>query len=188
MTIREPICGELVCLVPLSTDSVGDWVRWMDDPGTTRYLYAPGEEPKTPHTPSSLLDWGRRILADPDRIVFGLSEQPGGRLVGDARLTPVARNRARFSIMIGVGEYRGRGIGTEATRLVCRYGFTRMALREILLDVDPRNVPAVRAYHRVGFEAEGITTMRLRRSRWLQVEAAQRDLYTGPPDSTRPPT
>ena len=183
MTIREPICGDLVCLVPLSTDSVGDWVRWMDDPGTTRYLYAPGEKPQTPHTPSSLLDWGRRILADPERIVFGLEERDGRRLVGDARLTPIGRTRARFSIMIGVGDYRGRGIGTEATRLVCRYGFDKMALREILLDVDPRNVPAVRAYRRVGFEAEGITTMRLRRSRWLQVESEIRTRYTGPPPS-----
>jgi RimJ/RimL family protein N-acetyltransferase len=63
-----------------------------------------------------------------------------------------------------------------------------MALREILLDVDPRNEPAVRAYQRVGFEAEGITTMRLRRSRWLRVEQGRRSLYTGPPESPGPPS
>jgi RimJ/RimL family protein N-acetyltransferase len=162
VTIREPICGRLVCLAPLSTDDVGEWVRWMDDPGTTRYLYAPGDEPKQPHTPSSLLDWGRRILSDPVRVVFALEDRDSGRLIGDARLTPVGRGRAKFSIMIGLGEFRGRGIGTEATALVCRYGFDRLALREIVLDVDPRNQPAVRAYRTVGFEHDGATTMRLR--------------------------
>jgi diamine N-acetyltransferase len=171
VTIREPICGRLVCLVPLSTDSVGDWVRWMDDPGTTRYLYAPGERPPAPHTPSSLLDWGRRILADPERVVFGLQERDGGRLVGDARLTRGGRGRAKFSIMIGVGEFRGRGIGGEATAMVCHYGFTQLQLREIMLEVDPRNEPAVRAYLRTGFERARGNGMRLTRARWRELRA-----------------
>jgi len=171
VTIREPICGRLVCLVPLSTDSVGDWVRWMDDPGTTRYLYAPGERPPAPHTPSSLPDWGRRILADPERVVFGLQEREGGRLVGDARLTPAGRGRAKFSIMIGVGDFRGRGIGGEATGMVCRYGFAELQLREIMLEVDPRNEPAVRAYLANGFEHGRGNGMRLTRPRWLEQTA-----------------
>jgi RimJ/RimL family protein N-acetyltransferase len=188
MTIREPICGRLVCLAPLSTEFVGEWVRWMDDPGTTRYLYAPGERPPQPHTPSSLLDWGRRILSDTERVVFALEECEAGRLIGDARLTPIGRGRAKFSIMIGLAEYRGRGIGTEATALVCGYGFEALALREIVLDVDPRNEPAVRAYRRVGFEHDGAITMRLQRD-WLrplepatagQVDSAAREPRSGP--------
>ncbi|HEX2587537.1 MAG TPA: GNAT family protein [Gaiellales bacterium] len=172
MTIREPICGRLVCLAPLSTESVGDWVRWMEDPDTTRYLYAPGERPSQPPTPSGLLDWGRRILSDPERVVFALRDSESRQLIGDARLTPVGRRRAKFSIMIGVGEFRGRGLGTEATTLVCRYGFDRMGLSEIVLDVDPRNEPAVRAYRTVGFEHDGAITMRLPRSRFRPVVAS----------------
>lgn len=171
MTIREPICGRLVCLAPLSTESVGDWVRWMEDPGTTRYLYAPGERPAQPPTPSGLLDWGRRILSDPQRVVFALRDRESDRLIGDARLTPTGRRRAKFSIMIGVGEFRGRGYGTEATRLVCSYGFGAMQLSEIVLDVDPRNEPAVRAYRTVGFEHDGAITMRLPRARLRLVES-----------------
>src|SRR5436190_12654577 len=143
----------------------------MDDPGTTRYLYAPGERPPGPHTPSSLLDWGRRILADPERVVFGLQEREGGRLVGDARLTPTGRGRAKFSIMIGVGDFRGRGIGGEATAMVCRYGFTQLHLREIILEVDPRNEPAVRAYLSNGFERARGNGMRLPRGRWRELNA-----------------
>ena len=172
MTIKQPICGRLVCLAPLSTDAVGDWVRWMDDPDTTRYLYAPGDKPVQPHTPSSLLDWGRRILSDPERVVFALRHRDSGRLIGDARLTPVGRGRAKFSIMIGSGEYRGRGIGTEATAMVCRYGFEQLGLREITLEVDPRNGAAVRAYLNVGFEHDGVTTMRLPSRRLAPVERA----------------
>jgi RimJ/RimL family protein N-acetyltransferase len=171
MTIREPICGRLVCLAPLSTDSVGDWVRWMEDPDTTRYLYAPGDRPAHAPTPSGLLDWGRRILSDPERIVFALTDTASNRLIGDARLTPLGRGRAKFSIMIGVGDFRGRGLGTEATALVCRYGFEQLGLREIVLDVDPRNERAVRAYRTVGFEHDGAITMRLPRGRLRPLES-----------------
>ncbi len=141
----------------------------MDDPETTRYLYAPGEEPREPHTAASLLDWGRRILADPGRVVFALEEQAGGRLIGDARLTPVRGGRVKFSIMIGVSEFRGRGLGTEATRLVCRFAFQELAVREIVLEVDPRNQPAVQAYLAAGFEHGSGNAMRLTRVGWRAV-------------------
>jgi RimJ/RimL family protein N-acetyltransferase len=166
VTIREPICGRGVCLVSLSAASVDEWVRWMDDPETTRYLYAPGEAPREPHTATSLLDWGRRILADPQRLVFGLEERAGGRLIGDARLTPVRGGRMKFSIMIGVSEFRGRGLGREATDLVCRYAFEQLGAAEIVLEVDPRNLAAVRAYLAVGFEHGAGPAMQLTRRRW----------------------
>jgi RimJ/RimL family protein N-acetyltransferase len=171
VTIREPICGRSVCLAPLSTASVGEWVRWMDDPETTRYLYAPGEQPHEPHTAASLLDWGRRILADTERVVFALEEQGGGRLIGDARLTPVRGGRAKFSIMIGVSEFRGRGLGSEATRLVCRFAFEELNMREIVLEVDPRNLAAVQAYLAAGFERGPGNDMRLTRPGWQAVVA-----------------
>ena len=65
--------------------------------------------------------------------------------------------------MIGERDARGRGIGTEATRLACRYGFETMGLREIELDVHPGNTPAIKAYLAAGFEHARGTTMRLRR-------------------------
>lgn len=174
MTIREPICGQGVCLVSLSTASVDEWVRWMDDPETTRYLYAPGEAPREPHTAASLLDWGRRILADPERMVFGLEERAGGRLIGDARLTPLRGGRVKFSIMIGRGEFRGRGLGREATDLVCCYAFERLRATEVVLEVDPRNLAAVRTYLAAGFEHGPGAAMQLTSARWRSINGSQR--------------
>jgi diamine N-acetyltransferase len=166
MTIREPICGATVCLGPLRVANAAEWVRWMEDPETTRYLYAPGERPKERFTLAVALDWGRRVLADPQRLVFAITERATGKQVGDARLVPSGRRRARFSIVIGEGSARGRGLGGEATRMVCRYAFDQLALEQIDLEVDPRNTPAVRAYFRVGFERTGRRTMKLTRRRW----------------------
>jgi RimJ/RimL family protein N-acetyltransferase len=162
MTIREPVCGETVCLAPLAVSSAPRWLEWMHDPGTTRYLYAPGRQPKAPPTLDSLTRWGRSALADPRLMVFSLRDRETQTEIGDARLIPLGGRRGRFSIVIGEGEFRGRGMGGEATALVCRFGFEQMGLRAIELDVDPRNEPAVRAYLRVGFEKRRGNGMRLR--------------------------
>ena len=164
MTIREPICGELVCLAPLTVEDAPSWERWMGDPETTRYLYAPGDYPRQPQTEEALREWGRTMLADPRRIVFGLRERSSGTSIGDSRLAPGPGSRtARFSIMIGDRRFRGIGIGTQATALVCRYGFEELGLEEIQLEVDPENEPAVRAYAAVGFVPTRRRMMRLRR-------------------------
>jgi RimJ/RimL family protein N-acetyltransferase len=172
VTIREPICGGLVCLAPLSIESVPDWVRWMTDADTTRYLYAPGDEPPDLHTSASLLDWGRRILADPARIVFALTLPGSDHAIGDARLGPIVGRQAKFSIMIGEPEHRGHGLGTEATRMVCEFGFEKLGLREIKLQVDPRNRAAVRAYLSAGFEQRRGAEMRLSEARWAELHNA----------------
>ena len=72
----------------------------------------------------------------------------------------------KFSIMIGVGEFRGRGLGREATDLVCGYAFEQLGASEIVLEVDPRNLAAVRAYLGVGFEHGAGPAMQLTRGRW----------------------
>jgi len=63
-------------------------------------------------------------------------------------------------------KYRGRGLGTLVTGAVTQYVFS-MGCREVVLSVDPRNEPAVRAYQRLGFREVG---------RLIEGAAVRRDL------------
>ena len=162
VTIRDRIQGTVAALTPLEIVDADAWTRWLNDPDTTRYLYGRRERPSGPVTWSEMLAWGRRMLADPSRLAVGIEDLSTGDVVGNARLVPVFGGRARFSIVIGEAASRGRGLGTEATRMICRYGFEQMRLREIVLEVDPRNEPALRAYRSVGFTPGQGWTMRLR--------------------------
>ena len=148
MTIGERIVGELVALAPLRPADASAWARWLSDPETTRYLYGRRGPPDTVATIPELRSWGRQALADPQLVAFGLEAAGDGAVIGNARLQLWAWGRARFSILIGEAAHRGSGQGTEATALVCRYAFERLGLREIVLDVDARNLAAVRAYLR----------------------------------------
>jgi RimJ/RimL family protein N-acetyltransferase len=162
MTIGERIEGALVALAPLRPADAPAWARWLSDPETTRYLYGRRGPPDALATLPELRSWGRQALADPHLVAFGIEEMGAGNVIGNARLQLWAWSRARFSILIGEAAHRGGGQGTEATALVCRYAFERLGLREIVLDVDARNVPAVRAYLRVGFQPGRGDSMRLR--------------------------
>jgi RimJ/RimL family protein N-acetyltransferase len=162
MTIAERIVGALVALAPLEPADSPSWARWLGDPVTTRYLYGRRGPPDRPATLPELRSWGRQALADPNLIAFGIEEVGEGTVIGNARLQLWAFSRARFSILIGEAAHRGSGQGTEATALVCRYAFERLGLREIVLDVDPRNLAAAGAYRRVGFQPGRGDSMRLR--------------------------
>jgi RimJ/RimL family protein N-acetyltransferase len=162
MTIRDRIVGERVALAPLAIRDAVSWARWLNDAETTRYLYSRRDRPRVSVTLDEMVDWGRRMLADPWRMAVGIEELDGGTVIGNARLVPRRGGRAQYSIVIGEAAHRGRGLGTEATRLMCRLGFERMGLREVVLEVDPRNRPAVAAYRAAGFVHGRGDSMRLR--------------------------
>jgi RimJ/RimL family protein N-acetyltransferase len=61
-------------------------------------------------------------------------------------------------------EARGRGVGTEAMRLLVEFGFVRRNLRRIHLQAIASNGGALRSYEKAGFVVEG----RLRGHAWVR--------------------
>ena len=109
MTIGERIAGALVALAPLRPADAPLWERWLSDPVTTRYLYGRRGPPDSLATLAELRSWGRQALADPQLVAFGIEEVGEGTVIGNARLQLWAWGRARFSILIGEADHRGRG-------------------------------------------------------------------------------
>lgn len=97
----------------------------------------------------------RMIEAAEDRWDYGISLD--GRLIGEVVLNHVdaANESASFRIAIWEPQDRGRGYGTEATRLLVDFGFCSIGLNRIELEVYAFNPQARRAYEKVGFKAEG---------------------------------
>jgi len=85
-----------------------------------------------------------RTLAD-DRLIGGVSLWVHSWTHSDAWL----------GIFVGDREYWGRGYGTEAMRLVVRYGFIELNLRRISLGLHAYNERALKSYLKAGFKVEG---------------------------------
>jgi len=105
-------------------------------------------------------DWIERVTRgqDPSEITFAICLAEGNRHVGNCGLVAIDRDNrtATLGILIGERDCRGRGFGSEAVRVLCRFAFDEMDLRKIRLDVHAGNAAGLRAYERVGFRREGV--------------------------------
>ena len=80
------------------------------------------------------------------------SDEMIGHVVLHGRFQPA--RIATFAIVLSP-DHVGKGLGTEATRLMVRYGFQELGLHKIELQVWSYNTRAIRSYEKAGFVIEG---------------------------------
>lgn len=162
MPTEEPIItirGEKVALGPTSRTLLPLITRWMNSLETTRFLrmgvYHPGQEEK----------WFDNLMSDERTQYFTIYELPDLRPIGgvDLHEIDIRHRTAEVGIMIGEADARGKGYGTEATRLICDFGFNGLGLHSISLMTFEWNIAGQKAYENAGFKEFG----RRRESRWF---------------------
>lgn len=62
--------------------------------------------------------------------------------------------RAGLGILIGDSKHRGKGLGTEAIRLMCRYAFETLNLELLYADILEENQASLFAFRAAGFSGE----------------------------------
>ncbi|MFJ7211265.1 GNAT family N-acetyltransferase [Amycolatopsis sp. NPDC098790] len=146
--------GELVRLRALEPEDAGKIHLWQSDPEVSRWM-------DNSH-PRSLAQIRKRAEERPvnsyESVVLGIETVAGGELIGivDLRDALPEVGNAELDIYIGDPAYRnGGGYGTEALRLMCRYGFNSMRLHMITLWVVAENDRARHVYRKVGFAEDG---------------------------------
>jgi diamine N-acetyltransferase len=147
--------GEKVALGPLDPNQFATFHRWENDPAVVRNLgYAP--RPRTLATTTESFAHG--VWSEPTSDIFALYERATWRLIGFAglmRIDAIDRT-AEFVIVIGEGDARGKGYGTEATQLVLDHAFVARGLANVMLRVSEYNRAGIRAYEKAGFRLMGI--------------------------------
>lgn len=102
----------------------------------------------------------RNVAAADDRLDFAITaaDDPQSRWLGEAVLKNIDRaNRcAGFRISLGGRARYGRGLGTQATRLVLAHAFGALDLHRLELEVYAFNARARHVYEKVGFVVEGV--------------------------------
>ena len=124
------------------------------------------------YLPRSLSAHEQRIAdgaASAENIMFGVALREDDRLVGACGLHHIdPRNHsAELGMVIGDPADWGRGLGSEAARLLIAYGFDTVNLHRLWLEVYEDNPWARKIYETLGFRLEG--TLRehgFREGRW----------------------
>ncbi len=111
-------------------------------------------EAMPPLTPEEVDAWYDRMAREPH--CWAMEHER--RCIGTARLHSLdpAHRRARYAVGIFNAGAWGRGLGTETTRLVLRYGFDTLGLHRIDLRVLDYNERAIASYRKCGFVVEGV--------------------------------
>jgi diamine N-acetyltransferase len=145
--------GELVGLGPLRRDLLPLYQRWINNLGTMRTL----DLPPYPITMEKEQNWYDRVSRAEGDAQFTIYERETLRPIGNTGLHELDyRNRtASFGIIVGEPECRGKGYGTETTRLMLDYAFTALGLHNVMLIVFEFNTAGIRAYQKAGFKEFG---------------------------------
>lgn len=146
------ISGSRAALGPLRRELLPVYTRWGNDPEVAAGLGVVGV-----NTEESL--WSgfyERVFAGDERQVhFTIYDRDDLAPVGRSALIDIDHRRGTATFGIWLGERRGQGIGTEATRLTLEWGFTVLGLYNIDLTVLAWNAAAIRAYAKAGFREIG---------------------------------
>lgn len=170
------LIGKLCQLRPLARSDMQQFLAWRQDrqlrQAVLGYRFPVTAEMEAGWFDSMLNEQSQRIaFFSVDVLGDRQSEgqrseaaQPKG-VIGFCRLVEIdwISRHAELGIMIGDASLRGRGVGTEATALLCRYAFDDLNLQRLWLRVEAGNQAAQRLYSRLGFQEEG----RLRRQAYV---------------------
>ena len=150
------VVGEKIALGPLRADLVAAYARWMNQLEVRRGLDHMGIA-----TPQSQEKWVEENIekgakGEPEAVEFTVYDRADSSAVGTAGLFQISHAHGTAKFGIAIGERRGQGLGTEATRLVLDFAFHVLQLRNVLLETLEWNVAGVTAYGRAGFRRVGV--------------------------------
>ncbi|GAA5008431.1 GNAT family protein [Streptomyces hyderabadensis] len=151
--MKPVLTGDKTVLRPFTTEDADVMWEIINDPEVVRFTF----EPSTELTLDRLRSWYGVRTADPDRLDLAVTDRATGELVGEVVLyewDPSARSCTFRTLMGPRG--RGRGLGSEATRLVVGHAFEQVGLHRVQLEVYADNPRARRVYEKAGFVVEGV--------------------------------
>jgi diamine N-acetyltransferase len=175
------ISGERAALGMLRREQLPRLAAWFNDPDVRRGLAHRGivNEDAEVAWYDHVTEAARQPR--PMEVAFAIHDAADGELVGVCDIENIDHNFSRAEFGIFLGQRRGNGIGSDATRLVLEWAFTIVGLHNVMLETYAFNEPAIRAYERAGFRVIGTRrdSVRALGRRWdsILMDATAEEFY-----------
>ncbi|GAB4523095.1 MAG: GNAT family protein [Anaerolineae bacterium] len=145
--------GKLLRLAPPVAEDQEIFAAWTRDDAYLRML---DDDPVKTRTAADYNHFGGGSEAD--NYYFHLVTLADETLIGFVVLFNIkwSNQSAEMAIGIGAADYRGKGYGQDALRLILNYAFSELNLYRVGLSVMDYNTAAIKAYERAGFQKEGV--------------------------------
>jgi RimJ/RimL family protein N-acetyltransferase len=161
------IFGERIMLREYKLEDLQHIRKWVNNPEVVDNLsdifLVPHSLAATEDFLNSVLKGGRQ-----NTYCFVIADKETEAYIGQIDLINIDwKNRAaEIGIVIGEGENRGKGIGSEAIHVLQEFVFNRLNMNRLQIKVHSNNTRAHRCYLKGGFKEEG----RLRQSFYIHGE------------------
>lgn len=140
----------IVSIRKFGREDIPKKVEWINNPANNKFLHydIPLEVKKTQK-------WFDSIEKRIDR--YDAVIEADGVPCGTIGLLNIDRKNSKAEYYIAMGDVslKGKGISTQASKLIIEYGFKELGLNRIYLFTEIDNIPAQRLFEKVGFIKEG---------------------------------
>jgi RimJ/RimL family protein N-acetyltransferase len=167
------LSGPRVELRPLEDGDAPALFALFGDPEVMRYWSSPPL--RDIQAAQELLRDIRQKFTARRLLQWGVAARETGEVIGTFGLNNVSLPHRRAEVGFSLlRDQWGRGLATEALRLLLRYSFETLGLHRVEADVDPKNERSLRALARQGFRREGYL-----RERWHHLGEVHDGIFLG---------
>lgn len=141
-----------IYLRPMTEEDADLIVEWRNRPELKRFFICQDDFTKEGH-----LQWFRQMKATQRACQMMICDKKTDMPLGSVDIKAIdwEHHKGEYGIFLGEEAARGRGIGTEAAKLMLAYGFEQLGLHRIYLRALATNEQAIRSYEKAGFVREG---------------------------------
>lgn len=133
-------------------DCTNTYLGWLNDRQVNLFL----ETRWVNQDLNKIKEFVNCIINSNNSILFAIVVKSNMKHIGNIKIGPINEhyNNADISYFIGDKEYWGKGIATNAIKLVCDYGFNELGLHRIQAGVFDENLGSIKVLKKAGFIEE----------------------------------
>lgn len=134
----------------LALDDLALRVEWMNNPKVYGSMHF-----DIPVLIDKTIEWYNRNQQREDRVDCAFFDETGC-IVAFGGITSINKEVGKGETYIFTNpEAHHKGIGTEAMKLLCKYGFETVGLNKLYAYTNEDNIASIRLHQKVGYEIEG---------------------------------
>lgn len=146
-----------LCIRPFERDDVEDFIGFMMDPESTRFLAFDSAQKSREGATELVLATIDSYASDTPFLAFAVEERSSRDFVGFCGLTP--REAGEVEIMYAImPAVRGRGYAVETASALAKYAIDQLDYRRVIAPISPEHEVSKTVAVRAGFKDCGIRT------------------------------
>lgn len=154
MKLTLPDCKTVYLRDLRLSDAVQRYADWLNDPDVNQYL----ETRYSVQTVESCREFVEMINEKDDEFIFAICDINSDRHVGNIKVGPINRfhNYGDVSLFIGEKSFWGKGVASQAIKLISAYSFLKLKIRRLNAGAYGPNGGSTYAFLKVGYAQEGV--------------------------------